>query len=191
MPEMKSLYKSKTPRLFQLKHALMCNPAVGPSLVQHWAKQGYLLHGTERHGSVERLTFSFSELVYLSILARLSWFGALTKETLAFYSSSADTDENETGRFENKSLMAARWRVFHALERSSWNMLLTIRPIQVKLTAPSSRSKQIEIQYDVHLHDAEPHADINVKRGVTFTDAVVIIDARQIHDQVKAALGIT
>jgi len=199
--------KPQNPRLFRLKDALLCNPAVGPSLIQHWAKQGYLLHGTERHGSVERLTFSFSELVYLSILVRLSWFGAISKETTIGFPSRKPTEDEliektvaeykdpyskhdiQLPTYETK--LTTPEPILDTLIAFDWDMLLTIRPIQVKLATASARSKQIEIRYDVELHGTGQLTEASLTRGVTLTDAVVIIDAQRIYDEVKSALGIT
>lgn len=190
-------------RIFRLKHALHCNPAVGPSLIQHWAKQGYLLHGKERHGSVERLTFSFPELVYLSLVVRLSWFGALMKDTAVQYPSRKLTDTEAMERtiaeykgadpdFQipiHETKLVTPKPILDILNTFRWDMLVTIVPFQVKIAAPSSRSKQIEIRYGIRLYETRP-GGINVNR-TDFPEAIVFIDAQQIHDGVKSALGIS
>lgn len=183
--------KARSPRIFRLKHALLCNPAVGPSLIQHWAKEGYLLHGKERQGSVERLTFSFSELVWLSLLVRLSWFGAIKKDTLVEHARSEAHDEDNRF-FTGQQKLTRPWSIFKALETRNWNMLVTITAFPVKVASPTSRSKQVGIWFGIRLHDMpaeEP--SFHVRRNHDFSDAITFIDVRRIHDDVQEALGMS
>lgn len=201
--------KKSSPRLFRLKHALLCNPAVGPSLIQHWAKEGYLLHEKERQGSVERLTFSFSELVWVSLLVRLSWFGAISRDTLVKHHK-LDYPRRvvqNLGTLEKYHLtdefaayvedptvykLVGPKPILAFLENCNWNTLLTIEAIEAELEAPTHRSKKVGIRYGVRLWELEPgQTVIHVLRSSTFTDAMVFMDAQRIHEDVQTALGIS
>jgi len=185
----------------------MCNPAVGPSLIQHWAKQGYVTHGTESHGSVKRLTFSFSELVYLGLLVRLSWFGAVSKETLVSYRRTGtgyNPDEPATVALKEylpqafvredginfTANLTIRFLILKILEIYDWNMLVTVAVSPVTIPSATARSKQVDVRYRVGLHAVE-EVKFEVVRGFDFSDAIGFIDARWIHDDVARTLGIT
>ena len=168
-------------RPYQLKHALQCNPAVGPSLIQHWAKQRYLMHGNERHGSLERLTFSFSELVYLSLLVRLSCFGAITKDTTVSYPiSSTNQSMSPTDREVTK--LDAPEPVFTILQSCDWNKILVLSPLTSTVGVPTPRSKQMGIRYLIHLRDQEAvQKEFDLWRvGFDFSASIAFIDASRV-----------
>lgn len=133
-------------RKFRMKDLLECNPSIGASIVQHWARQGYLVHGTEQRGSREYLTFSLSELIYVSILVRLSWFGALNKKTLVFLIPPPGTD---TGP-DNMVSLATPEPFLNQLKELEWDVLLHVTAEESDLASATRRSKQFGILYAVH-----------------------------------------
>jgi hypothetical protein len=134
------------------------------------------------------LTFSFSELVYLSLIARLSWFGAVTRHTQVSYWPPDEDEEQATFC----KLVAAE-EIFALFEGLSWDVVLTIRIRVSNLPTATSRSKQMGVRYFIRLEDmAWAKKYFASWRSLDEpTDAIAYIDASRVKESVKATLGIT
>jgi len=178
-------------RLYRLKDALRCNPTVGPSLILHWAKQGYLIHGAERHGTLERLAFSFSELVYLSLIARLSWLGAISKETTVSYPAAPSTKQGTKSTEREFTKLDSPGPVFTVLENSAWNKTLILSMLPYRVEGSTPRSKKEGIRYLIHIRDQEEvQREFDLWRsGFDSTAAMAFIDASRVKRWIEDTIA--